>query len=107
MTNDPSRHELPSERKTDQRDPVWPDIDPRVLRMGVSKIRDINMDWLKRFAQNDKIAVIQTSDEPLSVLVPYAMYQTMRPTLAALQSPAPPVSVNSPVCPTCKRTTTV
>jgi len=58
-----------------------PVIDPRVLRMGVSKLRSINSEWLHRFAGNGEIAVIQTSDKPLLVLMPYEMYLHMQAQL--------------------------
>lgn len=58
-----------------QRAPV---IDPRVLRLGVSKLRDIDLAWLRDFSKSGEIAVIQMGDEPLSVMVPFEMYQQMQ-----------------------------
>ena len=65
---------------------TWPIIDPKVLRMGVSKIRTIDSEWLHQFAANGEIAVIQTEGEPLSVLVPYAIYQSMQAPLLEIGS---------------------
>lgn len=79
--------------ETDQRDVKWPVIDPRVLRVGVSKLRDMNTEWLREFAGNGEIAVIQAGEEPIGVMVPYALYQTMQATIVGRVSV--PVSEHS------------
>lgn len=74
---------------TGQRDVKWPVIDPRVLRMGVSKIRMIDSEWLHQFEANGEIAVIQLGEEPLSVLVPYTLYQNMQAQLVGYHGTVP------------------
>lgn len=49
-------------------------IDDRVKHIGISKIRQMNTDFLREFARTDNLIVLRESDEPLAVLVPYAQY---------------------------------
>ncbi len=55
---------------------AFPDIDPRIRHVGVSKLRDLNATKLKE--QEDDTLVIQENDTPLSVLFSYQRYQEMR-----------------------------
>jgi hypothetical protein len=55
---------------------AFPDIDPRIRHVGVSKLRDLNATKLRE--QEDDTYVIQDNDTPLSVLVSYKRYQEMR-----------------------------
>lgn len=59
----------------------WSVIDPRVLHLGISKLRDMDTAWLRDFAKSDEIVVLRTGDEPISVMVPYEMYQQMQSAL--------------------------
>jgi len=61
---------------------AFPDIDPRIKHVGVSKLRDLNATKLKE--QEDDTLVIQENDTPLSVLFSYKRYQEMRAEVNAL-----------------------
>ena len=61
---------------------TFPDIDPRIRHVGVSKLRDLNATKLKE--QEDETLVIQENDTPLSVLFSYKRYQEMRAEVNAL-----------------------
>lgn len=63
---------------------AFPDIDPRIRHVGVSKLRDLNATKLKE--QEDDTLVIQENDTPLSVLFSYKRYQEMRAEFNALLS---------------------
>ena len=63
---------------------AFPDIDPRIKHVGVSKLRDLNATKLKE--QEDETLVIQENDTPLSVLFSYKRYQEMRAEFGALMS---------------------
>lgn len=63
---------------------TFPDIDPRIRHVGVSKLRDLNATKLKE--QEDDTLVIQENDTPLSVLFSYKRYQEMRAEVNALLS---------------------
>lgn len=63
---------------------AFPDIDPRIRHVGVSKLRDLNATKLKE--QEDDTLVIQENDTPLSVLFSYKRYQEMRAEVNALLS---------------------
>jgi len=55
---------------------AFPDIDPQIRYVGVSKLRDLNASKLRE--QTDDTLVIQENDTPLSVLFSYKRYQEMR-----------------------------
>jgi hypothetical protein len=55
---------------------AFPDIDPTIKFVGVSKLRDLNATKLRE--QTDDTLVIQENDTPLSVLFSYQRYQEMR-----------------------------
>jgi len=55
---------------------AFPDIDPQIKYVGVSKLRDLNAAKLRE--QTDETFVIQENDTPLSVLFSYQRYQQMR-----------------------------
>jgi hypothetical protein len=63
---------------------AFPDIDPRIRHVGVSKLRDLNATKLKQ--QEDDTLVIQENDTPLSVLFSYKRYQEMRNEMNSLLS---------------------
>jgi hypothetical protein len=63
---------------------AFPDIDPRIRHVGVSKLRDLNATKLKE--QGDDTFVIQENDTPLSVLFSYKRYQEMRTEMNSLLS---------------------
>jgi len=63
---------------------AFPNIDPRIRHVGVSKLRDLNATKLKE--QEDDTLVIQENDTPLSVLFSYKRYQEMRDEFNALMS---------------------
>ena len=63
---------------------AFPNIDPRIKHVGVSKLRDLNATKLKE--QSDDTLVIQENDTPLSVLFSYKRYQEMRAEVNALLS---------------------
>ena len=63
---------------------AFPDIDPRIRHVGVSKLRDLNATKLKE--QEDDTLVIQENDTPLSVLFSYKRYQEMRAEMNSLLS---------------------
>jgi len=63
---------------------TFPDIDPRIRHVGVSKLRDLNATKLKE--QENDTFVIQENDTPLSVLFSYKRYQEMRAEVNALLS---------------------
>jgi hypothetical protein len=63
---------------------AFPNIDPRIKHVGVSKLRDLNATKLKE--QEDDTLVIQENDTPLSVLFSYKRYQEMRDEFNALMS---------------------
>jgi hypothetical protein len=63
---------------------AFPNIDPKIKHVGVSKLRDLNATKLKE--QEDDTLVIQENDTPLSVLFSYKRYQEMRDEFNALMS---------------------
>jgi hypothetical protein len=63
---------------------AFPDIDPRIRHVGVSKLRDLNATKLRE--QEDDTFVIQENDTPLSVLFSYKRYQEMRAEMNSLLS---------------------
>ena len=63
---------------------AFPDIDPRIRHVGVSKLRDLNATKLRE--QEDDTFVIQENDTPLSVLFSYKRYQEMRTEMNSLLS---------------------
>ena len=63
---------------------AFPDIDPRIRHVGVSKLRDLNATKLKE--NEDDTFVIQENDVPLSVLFSYKKYQEMRAEMNSLLS---------------------
>jgi hypothetical protein len=63
---------------------AFPDIDPRIRHVGVSKLRDLNATKLRE--QEDNTLVIQENDTPLSVLFSYKRYQEMRAEMNSLLS---------------------
>ncbi|MGH9607686.1 MAG: hypothetical protein ACRD3N_18515 [Terracidiphilus sp.] len=63
---------------------AFPEIDPHVRHVGVSKLRDLNATKLRE--QEDDTLVIQENDTPLSVLFSYKRYQEMRAEVNALLS---------------------
>jgi len=63
---------------------AFPDIDPRIRHVGVSKLRDLNATKLRE--QEDDTLVIQENDTPLSVLFSYKRYQEMRAEMNSLLS---------------------
>jgi hypothetical protein len=63
---------------------TFPDIDPRIRHVGVSKLRDLNATKLKE--NEDDTYVIQENDVPLSVLFSYKKYQEMRTQMNSLLS---------------------
>ena len=63
---------------------TFPDIDPRIRHVGVSKLRDLNATKLKE--NEDDTFVIQENDVPLSVLFSYKKYQEMRAEMNSLLS---------------------
>jgi hypothetical protein len=63
---------------------AFPNIDPTIKHVGVSKLRDLNATKLRE--QEDDTLVIQENDTPLSVLFSYKRYQEMRDEFNALMS---------------------
>jgi lipid A disaccharide synthetase len=63
---------------------AFPDINPQIRYVGVSKLRDLNATKLKE--QTDDTFVIQENDTPLSVLFSYKRYQEMRTEFNSLLS---------------------
>ena len=63
---------------------TFPNIDPRIRHVGVSKLRDLNATKLKE--NEDDTYVIQENDVPLSVLFSYKKYQEMRAEMNSLLS---------------------
>jgi hypothetical protein len=63
---------------------TFPNIDPRIKHVGVSKLRDLNATKLKE--NEDDTFVIQENDVPLSVLFSYKKYQEMRAEMNSLLS---------------------
>lgn len=63
---------------------AFPDINPQIKFVGVSKLRDLNATKLRE--QTDDALVIQENDTPLSVLLSYKRYQAMREEFNALLS---------------------
>ena len=63
---------------------AFPDIDPTIKFVGVSKLRDLNATKLRE--QTDDTLVIQENDTPLSVLFSYKRYQEMRTEFKSLLS---------------------
>jgi hypothetical protein len=55
---------------------TFPEIDPQIRYVGVSKLRELNATKLRE--QTDDTLVIQENDIPLSVLFSYKRYQEMR-----------------------------
>jgi lipid A disaccharide synthetase len=55
---------------------AFPEIDPQIKFVGVSKLRELNATKLRE--QTDDTLVIQENDTPLSVLFSYKRYQEMR-----------------------------
>lgn len=51
-------------------------IDDRVKYVGVSKLREINADWLRNIG--DTLYVLQNGDEPISVLVGYEQFMRLQ-----------------------------
>lgn len=63
----------------------YPFIDPKALHIGISKLRDMDTAWLRDFAASDEIVVLQTGEEPLGVMVPYALFQRMQAQINTLR----------------------
>ena len=63
---------------------TFPNIDPRIRHVGVSKLCDLNATKLKE--NEDDTFVIQENDVPLSVLFSYKKYQEMRAEMNSLLS---------------------
>jgi hypothetical protein len=63
---------------------AFPEIDPQIRYVGVSKLRDLNAAKLRE--QTDDTLVIQENDTPLSVLFSYKRYQEMRTEFNSLLS---------------------
>jgi hypothetical protein len=63
---------------------AFPNIDPQIRYVGVSKLRDLNAAKLRE--QTDDTLVIQENDTPLSVLFSYKRYQEMRAEFNSLLS---------------------
>jgi hypothetical protein len=63
---------------------TFPEIDPQIRFVGVSKLRDLNAAKLRE--QTDDTLVIQENDTPLSVLFSYKRYQEMRTEFNSLLS---------------------
>lgn len=63
---------------------AFPDINPQIKFVGVSKLRDLNATKLKE--QTDDALVIQENDTPLSVLLSYKRYLAMREEFNAMLS---------------------
>ncbi len=63
---------------------AFPDINPQIRFVGVSKLRDLNAAKLRE--QTDDALVIQENDTPLSVLLSYKRYLAMRDEFNALLS---------------------
>jgi hypothetical protein len=63
---------------------TFPDINPNIKFVGVSKLRDLNASKLRE--QTDDALVIQENDTPLSVLLSYQRYLAMREEFNALLS---------------------
>lgn len=59
----------------------WPDIDPRIKHVGVSKLRDLNATALREMS--DSIYVFRDGDDPLSVMVSYEQYLKMQQVIQA------------------------
>jgi len=63
---------------------AFPEINPHVKYVGVSKLRDLNATKLRE--QTDDTFVIQENDIPLSVLLSYKRYLEMREEFNAMLS---------------------
>jgi lipid A disaccharide synthetase len=63
---------------------AFPEIDPQIRYVGVSKLRELNAARLRE--QTDDTFVIQENDTPLSVLLSYRRYQEMRAEFNSLLS---------------------
>lgn len=65
----------------------FPTIDHRVLRVGVSWLREATSERLREIAANDEIVLMQAGPDPVAVMVPYEMYLRMLDTLKGPTSP--------------------
>jgi len=52
-----------------------PTIDPRVQHVGLTTLRQLNATRLRDL---EKVLVIQDQEEPLAVVVPYALFMKMQ-----------------------------
>jgi hypothetical protein len=58
-----------------------PVIDPRVRHVGVSKLRELNANELKKQFENNETLVIQDKDIPLVVMLSYDHYLQLQKVL--------------------------
>ena len=58
----------------------FPNIDPRVKAVGVSKLRDMNASTLNELG--DSVYLIQSNDVPIAVLISYKMALEIRAALS-------------------------
>ena len=58
--------------RTSQFPNIDPNIDPRIHAVGVSKLREMNANFLKKIGV--EVYLIQERDEPIAVLVGYDSY---------------------------------
>jgi len=51
---------------------VWPDVDPRIRAIGVSKLRKMNSKELRKL--DDKLYILQDGEDRLAVLLSFEYY---------------------------------
>jgi hypothetical protein len=59
-----------------------PYLDPRVLHVGISKLRALNVTQLRDL---DKTLVVQDNDNPLAVLLRYDHFMAMQEKIRAVE----------------------
>lgn len=55
---------------------AWPNVDPRIHGVGVSKLRKMDAAFLRKLGQD--IYILQANDKPLAVLVQYEEYLALQ-----------------------------
>lgn len=55
---------------------AWPNVDPRVHAVGVSKLRQMTATFLRKLGED--IYILQDNDVPLAVMVSYGEYLALQ-----------------------------
>jgi len=58
-----------------------PYIDPRVQHIGVSRLRQLNADYLRML---DHLLVVRDNENPLVVILPYEQFMGMQSLIVAM-----------------------